>query len=255
LHPLYGPRLKVQRAKREIQRLRQEEKAFQQEAEYEIVKAEPARREGWHVYRLRVNYQPPLDDEWGVWIGEIAHNLRSALDGLVYQLAILNGKEPDRETGFPIYRSRQDFKGRGKRLIDLLRDDHQALIESLQPYHLRQSVSIAGRITPVLLCLRELNNADKHRLLQVVGVKPGGGPFVTGWGDPESVWHRVTILKDGAEFLEAGPRAQVGDEIMPPRIGFSEGCETVKLGYVCFTLDTIATHVSDIVESFEPDFA
>jgi 8-oxo-dGTP pyrophosphatase MutT (NUDIX family) len=48
-----------------------------------------------------VRAPPPLD--WGVEIGEIAHNLRSALDGLVYQLALPTTKAPAGNAQFPIF--------------------------------------------------------------------------------------------------------------------------------------------------------
>jgi hypothetical protein len=40
---------------------------------------------------------------WGVRVGEFAHDLRSALDNLVWQLVLVNGKEPGDHNQFPIY--------------------------------------------------------------------------------------------------------------------------------------------------------
>jgi hypothetical protein len=58
--------------------------------------------------------EPPVE-EWGVIIGDVVHNLRSALDHLVWQLTLANGNIPPaviprgkagkkwRDIRFPIY--------------------------------------------------------------------------------------------------------------------------------------------------------
>jgi hypothetical protein len=58
--------------------------------------------------------EPPVE-EWGVIIGDVVHNLRSALDHLVWQLTLANGNIPSaviprgkagkkwRDIRFPIY--------------------------------------------------------------------------------------------------------------------------------------------------------
>ena len=137
MNPLDGPRLKIIRAKSEIERLAGVEDAFRQEAQYRVVKAEFNPKSGKHVYRVRVS-GPPLSDNWGIWIGEIAHNLRSALDHLVYQLALLESQPKtvaaDRRLQFPIFlvgsssnKKKITFESRGKNMIKLLRPKHQAL--------------------------------------------------------------------------------------------------------------------------------
>ena len=217
MHPLDGPRLKVGRAISEIETLSQAETAFRQEADYRVIRAELNPKTGQCVYRIRAKIQPPL--EWGVWIGEVAHNLRSALDGLVYQLALLNGaRASTRITQFPVFlhpytrkiqgRTVNGFhasknkprQGMGARMISLLKPDHQAIIERLQPYKRGKG----GRMSP-LFQLSELNNADKHRLIQVIGVKVGVGPFVGWWIERSNATYPFVlprrILKDGPKLI------------------------------------------------------
>jgi hypothetical protein len=80
-HPLDGPRLKIRRAQHEINALIDRQHALQVESNYEAVCAELNPKTGKQVYRLGADVI--VDPKWGVWIGEISHNLRSALDGLV----------------------------------------------------------------------------------------------------------------------------------------------------------------------------
>lgn len=257
MHPLDGPRLKVRRAESEIQTLRLVEEAFRKNSNYCVVKAEVNPKTGNDVYRVRIS-SPPPDLEWGVWIGEIAHNLRSALDGLVYQLALLKTKTPARNTSFPVFligsttRKHAHFEGNGRSMIRDLKPKHQARIERLQPYKRGRG----DRNCP-LWWLHEVSNADKHRLIQVVGAKTGIGPFVVGWGDdfkyPFSIRPSI-ILKDGAIFGEAPRGAHVNPKLTP-LVAFWEGCPQVKGKAVANTLRIITEDVSKIIEGFAPEFS
>jgi hypothetical protein len=263
MHPLDGPRLKVQRAERQLQAYRQAEQAFVKKAQYKIVKAEFNPKTGKNVYRVRESVPPPL--EWGAWLGEIAHDLRSALDGLAWQLALLNPGEPFEYTGFPICivgRGKTKVIG-GRRYGPFWRRDKRAplqsvdrhlwtRIEAFQPYKRGNG----GRHSPLFL-LHELNNTDKHRLIQVVGIKSGVFSW-SGLGDdvehPSFATSRPVVLKDGAKFCELSPRATMLSDLIP-LIAFSEGCPAVKNRTVHLTLRRILERVSEIVESFEPEFA
>ena len=260
MHPLYGPRLKVRRAESELNAFRRAEDIFRKKTNNKIVRAEFNPKTGKDVYRVSMKVSPPL--EWGVLLGEIAHNLRSALDGVVYQLALLNTKTPARKTQFPIFlvgrteRKRSGnliphFEREGRGMIGDLGKEHQALIKRLQPYKSGRE----GRNSP-LWHLYEINNADKHRLIQVVGIKPAGLSW-GGWGDdveqPSFPTSRPVVLKDGAKFCEFSPGVTVHPKLFP-LIAFSEGCPAVKDRTVRLTFGLILKEVSEIVESFGPEF-
>lgn len=259
MNPLDGPRLKVRRAESQINAFRRAEDIFRKRTNYKIVRAEFNPKTGKYVYRVSIKVSPPLD--WGVPIGEIAHDLRSALDGLVYQLALLETKTPARKTQFPIFlvgrteRKRSGnliphFEREGRRMISDLREEHQTLIEGLQPYKRGRG----GKSSP-LWRLYEVNNADKHRLIQVVGIKPAGVSW-GGWGDEvedPSFTRRPMVLKDGAKYCEFTPNVTVNPKLFP-LIAFSEGCPAVKHVTVRLAFGLILKEVSEIIESFGPEF-
>jgi hypothetical protein len=108
---------------------------------------------------------------WGTILGEIVHDLRSALEQLAWQLVFLNGTTPTRDHSFPVLANKpsREFRAhmrrewtdsRGKTRHGPLfgaSDDAVALIEACQPYN--------GGDCQFLLGLHELWNTDKHRQL------------------------------------------------------------------------------------------
>lgn len=265
MHPLDGIGLKIKRAKGEIDRLRSMEDTFFKNTHYSIVRAEQNPISGKHIYRVRIDGLPPSLD-WGIYIGEIAHNLRSALNHLVYQLALLNSSNKretvagDKLLQFPIFLYERDFKTKGKKRIKLLTPEHQASIERLQPYKgssspLLKTIDLtkwSGCDSP-LFWLEEINNTDKHRIIQVAGVRPGGFS-TTYWGEQRDAFigGHFGILEDGAKFGES-PDMGVNVQITP-LIAFANGCVPVFSKPVCLLLNLSATTVSEIVESFASEF-
>jgi hypothetical protein len=267
-HPLDGPRLKVRRAMREIERLCREEDAFRRDAQYQVVRREFDPGSGRYAYRLCVVRTPPLD-AWGGWIGEIAHDLRSALDELVAQLVRANGETPTPTTRFPICLHRHGRRlpgggwqyhgfeggepGSGRAAVGLARPAHQAMIERLQPYH-RRGWRHGGRCQRLFL-LKEIDDAEKRRLLRVVGMISGFDPFAGAGGapGPAIVYPRRWILKDGARVFSAPPEACVQARVTP-HIAFAVGCPAVRGRGVCSVLGAIAEEVSETIESFGPEF-
>ena len=268
LHPLEGPRLKIRRAESELEALRQAEKTFRSATKYRIMKSEFNPNSGKYVYRVSIHGLPP-NPEWGVFIGEIAHNLRSALDSLVYELALLVTKSPAVNTQFPIFLvghttqrgsgKRKDliphFEGMrrsdGRSMIHQLLPEHQARLEQMQPYKRGND----GRASPIYW-LKEINNADKHRLIQVVGAKTGIVPFAAEWGDDFKYPFQIRpgkILKHGAKFGEASPGVSIHSVFMP-LIAFWDGCPPVQGKAVVNTLRIISEQVSRVVEDFSTEF-
>ena len=268
MHPLDGPRLKVRRAMRQIEHLRRMEDAFGEVADYRLIKANSYPERGKDTYYIILNILPSQD--WGVCIGEVAHNLRSALDGLVWQLALKSTSTPPRDTQFPIHLIGNSEKRRsppekgfvpqfskgGLNMIKSLHPVHQAAIERLQPYN---STGTRPADHP-LHHLNEINLADKHRLILVVGARPASvswGGFVPIGHDhmPEPIWHdaRIHVLEDGAPFVTVPSEVYVDTEI-PPYVVFSEGCAAVRGDRVVFILRKIADCVSNIIEDFATAF-
>jgi len=287
MHPLDGPRIKVERAKRQIVALNDSVQGLFERYPYEIFKAEFNREAGYYNVRAR-DGPSSLPDEWGVIIGEIAHDLRSALDGLTWQLALSGPDDPFSHTRFPICLDSDDTKKIGDRYypsfkacqdkrrgcLQSVSSDFWARIESFQPYERGN-----GDLHSPLVLLNELNNTDKHRLITLLVVTPEGwhikGP--TGSGSrikagvplhtnakigqlhqlpPNGV--RVVDLDD--PFTDDGRiKTRVEHEVqvdigITPGIRFGGGCDAVKRLPVILTLTRMADQVNTIVESFASEF-
>ena len=274
MHPLDGPRLKMRRAESQITLLREAQYALWKDRKHKIVRAELNPKTGNYVYRTQGDFALSLD--WGVSIGEIAHNLRSALDGIVYQVAKADGANAEAlgQTEFPIFlirytkrrRRRRPGKGKppliphfehdGREKIKALSDEHQTMIERLQPYHRRSEDGLKGTAHP-LYWLQQINNADKHRVIQVVGYRAEGlmwGGF--GVDEPfptDIIIKRPRVLKNGAKVLEAPTHVVVNPSILP-LVAFAEGSVGVKNRWVIGALQRAAEAVADIIKRFEPEF-
>jgi hypothetical protein len=109
---------------------------------------------------------------WGIWLGEIAHHLRSAMDNTVTVLTVRNGAAPIRDNAFPVCLKPSDWRNRVEKkwpnegpLANVSRADVE-LIKGLQPY---QSVHLSrdpeGAARKPLAVLTQVNNADKHAAL------------------------------------------------------------------------------------------
>jgi hypothetical protein len=156
---LKGPRLKLDRAKSHLDDLVEAIKRFYETDPYDgVVKDNPEtqRRE------FTVTQADPLPDELALISGDVIHNLRSALDHLIWQLIIANGGKPNENAAFPIWRSESKFKssrpgyakGVSKQALDLL--------YGLKPYK-------GGN--DALWRIHKLDIVDKHRLLLTVAMR------------------------------------------------------------------------------------
>lgn len=122
-------------------------------------------------YVFRVSGEPPPLD-WGILVGEFAHNLRSSLDNLLWALIEARGRRPSPANQFPIFESPTVKKRKGCEVVDAptqtriaemtqgVRKDDRTFIEEAQPYH---EGPYAAR-DPLAL-LGHLNNLDKHRFI------------------------------------------------------------------------------------------
>jgi hypothetical protein len=110
----------------------------------------------------------PLDPSLPLIIGDCIHNLRSALDHLVYQLAVLNGSSASaaEKTAFPICLRETGPNGFNDRVRTSLKPFVSAAalaeIENSQPY---RAYSVPNEAD--IWVLHKLDIIDKHRLLLV----------------------------------------------------------------------------------------
>jgi hypothetical protein len=102
-----------------------------------------------------------IPEDFPLIIGDILQNLRTALDHLIWQLILSNKSVPKIGTsGFPIMKSAKEYKSESLKKLKGMAPEAIEMINALKSY---------GGGNEDLFGLHLLNNADKHRLLLVVG--------------------------------------------------------------------------------------
>ena len=158
-HPLDGCNEKLNRAHEHLAALRQAHDAYLGTKPF--VADQVFKPEGSEIIFVgRVLRPPPL--RIGVIIGDLIHNLRSALDHLVWQLVLDNGETPTRDNQFPVCTRRELWGKAREQSLAGIRDGHAELIERVQPF---QSVKPGNA---PLARLHKLWNEDKHRVVMTV---------------------------------------------------------------------------------------
>lgn len=250
---LENPLAKLWRAEEHLQALNAEASEFADRDAYQIVR-EPKTDEGWDVFRFKVHEEPPL--RLGIIFGDWLQNLRAALDNLVTQLILLNGKPLPRRTSFPVFNSERSFKhvgasgSRGSVLST-------PIIEGLQPYH-----GLDDPTRRAVEAIDTLAALDRHRTIHptLAGIPPGPDPPFTLAREPLDTEFWVEAkpnygpLEDNAEILRmraaaAGPQPKVkshGELLV--EIAFGER------GLRLSRLPVVRTQIGNMVELFAPDF-
>jgi hypothetical protein len=168
---------------------------------------------GWHRI-VRVGELPDPPPEWSVIVGEIMHDLRSALDQLAWKLVEATGNKPYDRLEFPCFSRPFDVKvkdlKRGRRAAQRIAGHSRRgtwrqhfgsidvadlqMLKALQPYRRRKRL----RLIP-LEELVTFNNIDKHRLLLEPSLVEVPNPEVGGF-------IRRIVLAPGARVVEERPR-------------------------------------------------
>lgn len=161
-------RLKLDRAAEHLETLNLEIRGWVQTDPIAITKEKDAEGRR-HTVFAEILKAPPLS-RWSLISGDCVHNLRSALDSLLYAIAVhQTGKNPpadEKVIQFPITNSPEAFESQRYR-IKSLSPTVQAEIECAQPYNWPHPKHL-----PMLEMLTILNNLDKHRMLNVVAAVP-----------------------------------------------------------------------------------
>jgi hypothetical protein len=283
---LSGPRAKVKRASSQIVALDNAMQEFFKKNRYGVILSEFNRKKGYQY--VRIKDAPILPDEWGVIVGEIVHNLRSALDLLVWQLRS-NESDSDTDTQFPIcnrykivipkkgissfWVKRKEKGSRKKKWVvnSYVKNVDRKFLKRLQSFQPYKRVN-RGKHNPLIL-LQHLNNTDKHRIIPVLntmvaatnfqGLIGGGSRFKVGVTlTPNAVVGHVNPLPYDVSYLDfSGERpnvkttrqVQVNLDITPG-ICFGNSCDPLTGLPVIKTLTNISNEVSGIIESFAGDF-
>lgn len=157
---LYGPYLKVKRAKEHFDVLKRKVDAFRKSKCYRITR-EKDRKAG--EYRVKLAMLDPPIDPLSLIAGDFIGCLRASLDHLAFRLAIKNNTLPTHNVSFPIWKGPHPNSDSRKFIESATRgmpQDAINIIESFQPYHHRDAYKRS-----YLWQLNHLWNVDKHRHL------------------------------------------------------------------------------------------
>jgi len=255
-HPLDGVQAKLDRSLEHLDALVDEVGVF--------IKSEPYDTpigyvgDGWDARYFHILREPPL--RLGIIAGDYAQNLRSALDHLVYQLALLTTKSPQ-GTAFPICVDASSYLNSGPHGEPSLRDrclagvpdEHRALIDEVQPYVGR---SRAEAEVDELAYLSRFTNTDKHRVIH-----PAFGKLVSAdakaLDGPADIELRITsplpVLTEGTEIYRIRAGRPTGTHVrVQVHLGFTIGFGTYGLSDGDFR--NIHAHVAQIIDRFRPAF-
>jgi hypothetical protein len=161
---LADPRVKIDRGFEQIEALRTELYAAMESEGHKLdAKLASDTYRGQAALTLTISRLPVFSTGIGLLIGEIVHNLRSALDHLAWHLVPptrlrkLSVRAAE-AVYFPMARTQKGYWNGVNRLLPGTTNDQRAFIEQYQPYHR----SAAGR---AMRTLRTLSNTDKHRII------------------------------------------------------------------------------------------
>jgi len=199
---LSSVRAKLARSQEHIQALKNEVRPWMDRRPYSVVQKANADFTRYSVV-IRIN-EPPLFQRWSLIFADALHNLRNALDHLVYAIACheaaANPPTKEGKLRFPITNRRANFDGELSRgSLGDISEPVRTAIELAQPYNRPHE-----KIPPLLAILRNLNNADKHKLLQLVYATLNTGDVGFVGQNPLGNWQAIPYpgeIKDGAEIL------------------------------------------------------
>jgi hypothetical protein len=132
-----------------------------------------------HRIELEVVSISGLPVEWGLVIGDIAHNFRKCLDHIAWAL-VERGRTPPatlterqrNQVYFPIHASRLEFNAARRRKLPGVRRADIAIVRRYQPYHGGNRAE-----SHLFAILNRLSNDDKHRNVQPALMFPQGATY------------------------------------------------------------------------------
>jgi hypothetical protein len=154
MEPMTSARMKLGRAGHHINELEQVCRTFIESHPYEAIRIQNLAAGKWEV-RLHVNHELPVPI-LGLVIGDIVHNLRTALDHLICLLVEANQAPVTTNTMFPFAPTEKHWKSARNSRAKGAHEDVLDALDELKPY--------AGG-NDVLYRLHQLDIADKHKLL------------------------------------------------------------------------------------------
>ena len=237
-HPLYGAQLRFERADGHLTEADGLIRAFAKSCEDYVVSND-------HGQTIRLGGWPDIPMMLPVVVGDAIHNLRAALDYIVFELALLDSGKVQNGTQFPIedvkfdpVNPKRGFDARRNTYLKGVNDRHAGMIERMQPYH-----GIDWTKT-----LADISNPDKHRKLTTLDNKDRG---VT-----------VTVhFNNGGRFTSPLPQTTSDGQLsrrydleIDASHAITIAPSDVSKPSLMSTLRRIETEVTSVVELFKPEF-
>jgi len=163
---------RVERARRHFMELDQAIRDFMDDNPYPTTREVDPERGG---FQFRVWIKKELPPNLGLIFGDFVHNLRAALDNLIYESALQKHPNPG-STKWPFCQSREAFDEFG--MLKYLEDEAIQALESYQPYH----GSMENWQPRYLAVLNNFWNRDKHRTTNPIALT-SQFTSVAGYGD------------------------------------------------------------------------
>ncbi|MEZ0236857.1 MAG: hypothetical protein ACAH06_02225 [Methylophilaceae bacterium] len=148
-----GPKLKLERAKQHVRELDSLITGFYESNPYELVCNDDTQA-GKSVFRLRV--YKPVPASFSTIIGDVVHNLRSALDFLVCDLIRANGHTPGGHSGLLIKESSEKLEAGAMPKIKGVSPKAESRIFRMKRYR---------RWNSALFTLHRMDIFDKHNCI------------------------------------------------------------------------------------------
>lgn len=239
-------RLKLRRGKEHSYALEIEARKFWDADPYALVH-ERNGQEFPNLLRFKLT-KPMPQHAWGLILGDAVHNIRSALDYIVWRLA--GSHLDDRTSVFPIYASEDDWNRAQWRFQRRpIHPDALAYIKTLQPYT-RPDPKRAK-----LWLLQELDARDKHKLITTTesitraSYIGGTGQILIPYDAVEKPIHDGAVIIEYADPSEAAMNLKFEFSF---RIVFERGLFSDTDDFeVLPSLHSVAEAVEVIIDNFE----
>lgn len=225
-----GARARLDRALEQTQALHAEFQEFAARSPHAVTEIYDA-AEG----RKRAQYLvlEEFPDSWSTIVGEIAYDLRSALDHAVYDLTCIESGGPLGQTGFPIFEDEARYDelttrgepalGSGVFKIRGVNQYAKAAIRSLQPFEARKATPFDE---PALSLLSELNAVDRQRTIPLCRLRWTGSTIRSRRPVRDLRFHWEPTLEHGAVLATWSPMGTLDGLDMEVDLDFDVGFGT-----------------------------
>lgn len=262
--PIDSPLAKVRRAYAYIRRFQRETETTRR-GKFPFIDVKKSFDSTDNTYVLTITRVDPVPLQALLLLDEAAHHLRSALDHLVFALALADSGAQHESTQFPILTNPDDWDkgGNGKRTQERwlagLSQAHREAIKNHQPYQpWRFRLRVAEH---PLKTLNDLNNDNKHRLVQ--GAYPTFDRVIVSPGVETGCQLHPLALQEGVfdpaiigQPLQPNMEiARVPVVVMAPEHNLELGIRTFmyvafRNGIACANLLQSATYIRKIICEF-----